>query len=162
MKDKILSQVYSKPEFHRYNETIIRDNTNCYSHALGATFPELKLYRIGAISDRKDIDEKYSSIDEIKELLFLDCKELNLEIVESTLEEVISDDEHKIALFVSISANGLIGYHFWRYDNDLLWTEKWRGRGMNKIQNFQRDILKFNYFPWNFVGIYKISKQGVQ
>lgn len=160
-RDKILSQVHSKPEFHRYNETIVRDNTNCYSHALGATFPELKIYRVGAICGKKEINEKYTSDKEIEELLFLDCKELQLEIKKCSLEDEISDDEHKIILFFS-SANGLIGYHFWRYDNELLWTEKWRGRGMNKIQNFQRDILKFNYFPWNFVGIYKISKQRVQ
>lgn len=160
-RDKILSQVHSKLNVQRYNETVVRDNTNCYSHALGATFPELQLYRVGAISNNKPIDEKYTSIEEIKEFLFLDCKELQLEIQESSLEEVISDDEHKIALFVKVWANGQIAdYHFWRYDNDLLWNEKWRGRGMNQIQNFEKD--KLNYFPWNFVGIYKISKQRVQ
>lgn len=163
MKDKILSQVHSKPEFHRYNETIVRNNTNCYSHALGATFPELKLYRVGAICGKKEINEKYISDKEIKNLLFLDCKELQLEIKKCSLEDEISDDEHKIILFVKKWANGVIAdYHFWRYDNDLSWTEKWRGHGMGKIENFQRDILKFKCFPWEIGGIYKISKQRVQ
>lgn len=32
-------QAHSHPEFEKYEETNIRDNTNCYSHALGLTLP---------------------------------------------------------------------------------------------------------------------------
>lgn len=41
------------------NDTSIRDNTNCMAYAIGATFPELSMYRLGAISDSKSLDEPY-------------------------------------------------------------------------------------------------------
>lgn len=151
-------QANSTPTFEKYKETNVRDNTNCYSHALGLTLPYPELYcRIGAISGKKPIDQDYFSIEEIKTLLFSDCETLHLGIKTSSLEEkLISSREYKIALFVKIWGNGKIaGCHFWRYENGI-WTEKWPGRGMNVIQDFQRD--KLDYFPWNFVGIYKISK----
>lgn len=157
---QIMKQVHAIPSFEKYEETNVRNNTNCYSHALGATFPGLSLYRIGAISKKKPIDEKYASIEEIKHLLFLDCQALQLGIKESSLEEPLTKEEHKIALFVKIWANGEIGdYHFWRLDGTK-WTEKWKGRRMQEIQDFQRD--KLDYFPWNFVGIYRISKKEIQ
>lgn len=158
MLNKILSQVHSNPSFERYKETQVRNNTNCYSHALGTMFPMLEIYRVGAISGNKHIDEKYVSSEEIKNLLFLDCKELQLKIEETSLEEKISDDEHKIVLFVKRWPNGQVAdYHFWRYDNSLSWTEKWRGREMTQINDFQKE--KLTYFPWSFEGIYKISRK---
>lgn len=88
--------------------------------------------------------------------MFLDCTKLQLGIKVSSLEEQLLERQYKIALFVKTWANGKIGgCHFWRYENGI-WTEKWPGRGMNIIQDFQRD--KLDYFPWNFVGIYQISK----
>lgn len=152
----LLEQVHSKPSFERYQDTNVRNSTNCYSHALGTTLPYLELYRVGAVSKRKPINQEYFSVEEIKELLFLDCEALQLNIEESSLEEQLSDNEYKIMLFVKIWGNGKIGdYHFWRFE-DGIWTEKWKTRGMNIIQNFERD--KLDYFPWNFVGIYKISR----
>ena len=124
-----------------YNATNYRDNTNCYSHALGATFPELRLYRIGVISGKKPIDQKYFSIEEIKELLFLDCETLGLKIEESSLEEKLLENQYKIKLFVKIWANREIGdYHFWRLDNEI-WTEKWKGYNMNQVQNPEKDKI---------------------
>jgi len=118
-------------------------------------YPELYC-RIGAISGKKPIHQDYFSIEEITTLLFFDCEKLRLKIEKSFLEEELLDRQYKIALFVRIWANQKIGgCHFWRYENGL-WTEKWPRRGMNVIQDFQRD--KLDYFPWNFVGIYKISK----
>ena len=70
-----------------YNSTIVMENTNCYSHAIGSTLPYLELYRIGAICGKKPIDEKYSSIIEIEDLLFSDCKMLNLQIEKSSRME---------------------------------------------------------------------------
>lgn len=153
---EILREVHSNPSFENYRETNVRDNTNCYSHALGATFPAIELYRVGAISGKKPIDEPYKSIKEIKELLFLDCEKLQLKIEESSLEEEVSDNQYKIELFVKIWANGKIGdYHFLRLEDGKV-TEKWRGREMNEIQDLKTS--KMQCFPWNFAGIYKISK----
>lgn len=151
----LTQQVHSNPSFEKYEETSVRNNTNCYSHALGATYPKLELYRVGAISQKKPIEEIYFSVEEIKELLFSDFETLNLKIEESSMEEELLDNQYKIALFVKIYNGQIADYHFWRFENSL-WTEKWKGRGMNEIQNFERD--KLNYFPWNFVGIYKVTR----
>lgn len=153
---EILSQVHSKPCFEAYEATNVRNNTNCYSHALGVTLPYIECYRVGALCGKKSIDEPYSSIEEIKKLLFFDCEELQLKIEESSLEEELLDNQYKIKLFVKIWANGKIGdYHFWRFENEI-WTEKWKTRRMSEIQDFEKSEM--NYFPWNFVGIYKISR----
>ncbi len=152
----LTKQVHTKPLFQTYEETDVRENTNCYSHALGATLPILQLYRVGAICGKKPINQKYFSMEEIKELMFLDCDTLNLKIQESSIEEKLKDNEYKIALFIKVWGSGIIGdYHFWRYENGI-WTEKWRGRHMNTIENFERD--KLTYFPWNFQGIFKIQR----
>ncbi len=158
--DKITAlqyQAHSKPLYENYNQTNVRDNTNCYSHALGLTLPYSELYcRIGAISGKKPIDQNYVSIEEITRLLFWDCETLQLEIKESFLEEKLQENQYQIALFVKIWANGTIGgCHFWRYENGI-WTEKWPRRQMYVIEDFQGE--KLDYFPWHFVGIYKISK----
>ena len=158
MKDYIATltqQVHSNPLFERYEETNVRNNTNCYSHALGAIYPKLQLYRIGAISQKKSIDEKYFSIEEIKQLLFSDFETLNLKIEKSSREEELLDNQYKIALFVKVYNGQIADYHFWRFENGL-WTEKWKGRGMNIIENFERD--KLTYYPWIFEEIYKVTK----
>lgn len=76
----LLQEVHSKPSFEKYESTRVRNNTNCYSHALGMTFPNIELYRIDAISNKKPVDQEYFSIEEIKELLFSDCEKLQLKI----------------------------------------------------------------------------------
>lgn len=151
----LTQQVHSNPLFERYTETNVRNNTNCYSHALGATYPRLELYRIGAISEKKPIDEMYFSVEEIKELLFSDFETLNLKIEESSIEEELLYNQHKFALFVKSFNEQIADYHFWRFENSL-WTEKWKGRGMNIIEDFKRD--KLTYYPWSFEGIYKVTK----
>ncbi len=151
----LTQQVHSNPLFERYTETNVKNNTNCYSHALGATYPKLELYRVGAISQKKSIYEKYFSFEEIKKLLFSDFETLKLKIEESSMEKGLLDNQYKIALFVKGYNGQIADYHFWRFEKGL-WTEKWKYRGMNEIQNFDRD--KLNYFPWNFVGIYKVTR----
>ena len=161
IEQKIL-QAHSKPDFlNLYKATHVRKEIVCYPHALGL----LQFERVGAISNNKPLNEKYTSKEEIKKLLFLDCKELQLGIEECSLEDEISDEQHKIILFVKTWANGVIAdYHFWRYDNDLLWTEKWRGQGMRIIENFDLEISRFKseFSLWSLEGIYKITKQRVQ
>jgi len=150
-------EVHYEPYFLRYCSTNHRNNTNCYSHALGAVFPRLELYRIGAISGKKPIDEKYSSIEEIEELLFSDCETLGLKIEESFLEEKLLANQYKIKLFVKIWENGQIAdYHFWRQDNGGIWTEKWKGYCMNQVEDPEKD--RMNSDPWHYVGIYKITR----
>lgn len=64
--EEILENVHQEPSFVKYKETNVRKSTNCYSHALGTTLPYLELYRVGRICGKKEVDEEYFSIDEIK------------------------------------------------------------------------------------------------
>lgn len=149
---RILKEVHSKPSFKRYEETNVRNNTNCYSHALGTT----QMIRVGQISRKKDTNEKYISFEEIIELLIADLESLNLQLEESSVEEKISENQYKIALFVKKWSNGEIAdYHFWRCDNEI-WTEKWKGRYMNEIEDFERDSKDTNLRT--LIGIYKITR----
>lgn len=149
---RILKEVHSTPTFERYEETNVRNNTNCYSHALGTT----QMIRVGQISGKKDTNEKYISFEEIIELLIADLESLNLQLEESSVEEKISENQYKIALFVKKWSNGEIAdYHFWRCDNEI-WTEKWKGRYMNEIEDFERDSKDTNLRT--LIGIYKITR----
>lgn len=149
---RILKEVHSKPSFKRYEETNVRNNTNCYSHALGTT----QMIRVGQISGKKDTNEKYISFEEIIELLIADLESLNLQLEESSVEEKISENQYKIALFVKKWSNGEIAdYHFWRCDNEI-WTEKWKGRYMNEIEDFERDSKDTNLRT--LIGVYKITR----
>lgn len=148
----IMKEVHQQPDFTRYESTNVRNNTNCYSHAIGTS----RLVRIGQISSKKDIEEKYVSVEEIVELLVEDFNVLGLQLEESSEEEQIGENQHKIALFIKKWPNGAIAdYHFWRCDNNV-WSEKWRGRVMNKEIDFERDS-KDTYLR-TLVGIYKVTR----
>lgn len=156
---EIMKEVHSKPSFQRYNETAICNSTNCYSHALGSVLPYPEKYRIGAICAKKPIRQVYFSTREMKKLLLLDFQKLNLEIVSSSWEEELEEEQFKIALFVEALANGeIFGFHFWRSDDGKTWTEKWPGRNMQLIENCENELKKMTSFPWSLEGIYKISR----
>lgn len=149
-----------KPDMSEYNSNLIRENTSCYSYAIGSTVPYLNLHRIGSISGKKPIEQEYFSIQEIKQLLFEDLKILDLEIDESSeKEEIDNDNQYKIALFVKIYADKKINdYHFLRMDNGE-WTEKYRGMFPIKVG---RDLKKiYNYWPWKLAGVFKITKREI-
>lgn len=57
--EKIKASVHKELDTSRYNDTIVRDNTNCYSHAIGSTVCYKRLYRVGAISGKKKIDQEF-------------------------------------------------------------------------------------------------------
>ena len=103
--DEVKRIVHQEFDTMLYKNTTIRNNTNCYSYAIGSTYPCLQLYRIGAICGKKPINQQYFSIDEIRELLFEDFKVIELNIEESSQEEQINDNQYKIALFVKIYAD---------------------------------------------------------
>ena len=129
-REIVKEQVHKAPgEKKIYNSTKICDSTNCYSYAIGATHPYLALYRIGAISGKKSIEENYISIAEIIELVLLDLDflELNYEAL-TQMPDIMPDDSYVIQLYVKIYGNGMIGdFHFIRYENGL-WSEKYRGQ----------------------------------
>lgn len=128
---KIRQEVHLPLNWERYKETLIQHETNCYSHAIGATSPNLEIYRIGAVSGKKTINERYTSISEILVLLKedMDALELQSEMINGYVDDLVTlrENEHAIRLYVKTYANGMIGdYHFIRWDEGF-WTEKWRG-----------------------------------
>ena len=154
--ENIKKSVHLPLNFLDYNGTNVRDNTNCYSHALGSTLPFLELYRIGSISGKKGIDERYKSIEEIKSLLIADCKTIDLKIEESSEEDELLENQYKIELFVAINNKGEIwDYHFLRFENGI-WTEKWKRKSVQTF--YKNDISKYKSFPWHLVGYYKITR----
>lgn len=147
---KLQNEVHSNPDFSVYNSTNTRDSTNCYSHAIGARYPKLQLYRIGAISGKKPINESYESIGEILKLLLLDLDALNLEydiVKEENLKIDLADNQHIIKLYVKIyPGNGKIGdFHFVRYDDNIGWTEKYRTLRERKVEEYYYEKMEMYY-----------------
>lgn len=146
--------VHSSFDYSKYNSTNVINSTNCYSHALGSTLTCTELYRIGAICGKKDIEQDYFSIDEILELLYSDFKTLDLSIQKSFLGDTLNENQYQIVLFVKIYADHKIhDFHFYRNDS-LGWSEKWRYYRPSSMENYK----PLDYFPWNLVGIFKITK----
>lgn len=154
--DEITKLVHQKPDTNLYNSSHVRDNTNCYSYAIGSTAPYLQLYRIGAMCEKKPTYQEFSSAKEIKQLLYEDFKVLKLAIEESSEEEKVKDNQYKIALFVKIYADNKIhDYHFVRYEKGE-WSEKYRTQFPRSLGNTLDGL--YSKWPWNLVGIFKITK----
>lgn len=152
--ERLKTAVHSPLNYDDYNSTIVIRNTNCFSHAIGSTLPYIELHRIGAICGKKDISERYFSIQEILDLLFADLDFLGLKIELSFIGDTLDTNQYQIALFVKIYSDGKIhDYHFYRNDCNG-WSEKWRHFKPTMMDNFRM----LDYFPWNFIGIYKITK----
>ena len=152
--EQLKNTVHSPLNYNDYNSTLVMNNTNCFSHAIGSTLPFIELHRIGAICGRKGIEERYFSIEEILDLLFADLDVLGLKIETSSFDDNLEDNQYQIALFVKIYADHKIhDYHFYRNDCNG-WSEKWRYSKPTMMDNFKM----LDYFPWNFIGIYKITK----
>lgn len=127
--DIVRKEVQSPINIDAYNnDTSIRDNTNCMAYAIGATFPELSMYRLGAISDSKSLDEPYYSTQELIKLLYKDLDVLGLKYEKVFNDESIKkieSNQYIIKLYALVFADGRIGdFHFIRYDNNGKWTEK--------------------------------------
>lgn len=127
--EKIIEYVHRQLDYSQYDSTLIRDNTNCYAHAIGATYAYLERYRLGAISKCKPINEKFFSENEMKRLFLEDMKVLKLGVDEIEIkakEECLckidnmrlEEKQHLILLFAVYMGNGqLWDFHFWRYDS---------------------------------------------
>lgn len=146
--------VHSPIDYTMYNSTSVINNTNCYSHAIGSTLSCIELYRIGAISGLKDINQDYFSINELLNLFLEDMNTLDLKIEDSNLEDSMNSNQYQIALFVKIYADNKIhDFHFYRNDS-LGWSEKWRWYKPTMLGGFK----ELDYFPWHLIGIFKITK----
>ena len=152
---KIKPMVHRKLDKANFEKYISRKNTNCFAFAIGSTYPYSEMYRLGTISGSRAENQKISSIEEVKKFFFEDMKTLELETVESSEEEKLSDNQYKIALFVKIYADNKIhDYHFLRLI-DNKWVEKRLGFSPRTLDETLKEL--YNYWPWNLVGVYKVT-----
>lgn len=119
------------------NSSIVRENTNCFSVAIGSTCTiDKTLYRLGMLSEKKPVDEAYKSFEEIKDLFLSDLEILDLRYIELNLktkhsiEQYVSthpldERSHIAVLFAKEMADKKIhDFHFLRYDSEIGWSEK--------------------------------------
>lgn len=170
--EKIKLDAHQPLKWHEYNSTNVRDNTNCFSHAIGITVPLLKYYRLGVLSGKKNVKEEYKSIEEVRDLFLADMSVLDLKIEEilyadtskfSLLKSIqnieLHSNQHIVVLFVSVlegkESGRIKDFHFIRYDKEKGWSEKWRGRNVY----FFEDISIEWPSGWNniMVGVFKVT-----
>lgn len=153
---KIRSSAHSKFNLKEFeNNSSVRDDTNCLAFVIGSTYPYREMYRLGTISGLRAENQEISSIEEMKAFFFGDMKALDLKVAESSEEEPLNDNQYKIALFAKIYANDKIcDYHFIRLI-DNKWVEKRFGFSPRTLDGTLKEL--YNYWPWNFVGVYKVT-----
>lgn len=130
--------VHSELNYSEYHSTNVRSQTNCYAYAIGSTFPYSEIYRIGAFSGLKPIEEKYLSVEEVKSLLEEDLKILELKFNEidvdcnskDFLEKIqkmeLKQNQYVVLLFIKWYATGQIwDFHFWRFDKKQFSDKRW-------------------------------------
>lgn len=162
-----VNEAVHKPlNYNDYDQTAVREGTNCYSHAIGSTVhSDNRVYRLGAASG-KNLDDYYTSIQEVNELLLSDLKIFELEIEKLELDKkdligsemsIIEPDQLIIALFAQQRReNDVIKeFHFIRYDSVKGWTEK---RWGFKPFEVNAKINWYDFWPYKQVGIYRITR----
>lgn len=147
--EKIRLAVHSNLDYSEYSDSLVRELVNCYTHAIGATSTHMGI-RIGELCEKKEIQEKYISTDEIDELFKADMKAIKLEChrikkigLEVDKEDVFNfvekhnfkDNEFLIILFAVQNGDlSIRDFHFWRYDKNGF-TEKRFWNNLVKIEN---------------------------
>ena len=62
---KIKQAVHAMLDFSDYESTLCRQIVNCYAHAIGSIHAYEEVYRIGLISGKKGLSDKYYSVEEV-------------------------------------------------------------------------------------------------
>ncbi len=134
---------------------------NCYAYALQLCIdfanPELLPgfigIRPGFVSRGKENDYQYckeKTIGYFKE----DCDQLGLEVFPTTVDNPISENEYKIALYLDEGYD----FHFARQDSSGIWSEKngWN-QGIRTLE--ERNITK-KEDGYEFIGVFRVSKKA--
>lgn len=167
---KIKDAVHQPLNWDDYSSTEVQGRTNCFSHAIGSTLAlEQPYYRLGAISEKKEVNSEYDSDKEIKDLFLSDASELALEVEEITVEDGIpfflkdivnwdfADNEYVVALFAQIYPNGKIwDFHFLRYDPEKGWTEKNKCGHIVFFESIKIDWP--SAVKYRLIGIFKVRR----
>ena len=164
--EKIRKAVHQPLNFDDFKSSCTRRNTNCYALAIGSTVATDKtLYRLGRISGRKPLDERFFSIEEVKDLFLADLEALDLkyesldllgknQILEYTSRLKLKKNEHIVIMFVRIMSGEIIAdFHFLRFDYRG-WSEK---RGFTYFLTGENVSWPSNWFD-KLVGCYKITR----
>jgi len=151
--ERIKKCVHFPLDMAAFDSTMVQRYISCYPYAIGSVVLVDEIYRIGAISGRKPIDEKYSSIGEVVSLLYEDCETLDLRIARYS-GEALSEREYLIRLIIKSYREEISDYHFLRCDSGI-WTEKWR---MQKPRVVEEKYYCYDSWPWREVGLYKITR----
>lgn len=132
---------------------------NCYMYALDICM-DFSRYRHkcriapGFLSRGKENDYTDNKEDTLQYFME-DCKVLNLNISETTMNEKIKKNEYKVAVYVEENWD----YHFIRQDSNGNWSEKDGWEGDIRIVN-KKKICKKKYDDrYSFIGMFKISKK---
>ena len=137
--EKIIESVHRPMAWDQYNSTNVRNNTNCFSHAIGSTATsDRRFYRLGVISGKKDIEQEYFSAEEVKDLFLSDLNVLDLGVKEILLQDKekilkqisnmsLQNNQHIVELFIKTYGSGkeekIRDFHFLRFDEEG-WSEK--------------------------------------
>lgn len=164
--ETIKEAVHQPINFKDFESTDVRKNTNCFALAIGSTVTADKtLYRLGRISGRKPLDEKFFSIEEVKDLFLADLEALDLkyeslalhgksQILAYTSGLKLQENEHIVVMFVREMANNTImDFHFLRYDNRG-WSEK---IGLSYFSTGENISWPSNWYD-KLVGVFKITR----
>lgn len=134
--DKIKEMVHSPLNWKHYNETLVRDETNCYAHAIGSMYPSKGLYRIGNLSGKRKESQELLSKEQVKslflkdmEFLNLGCQEMEFSSMDDLFDKIysmnLSNNQYVVLLFLYFYNDGTIfDFHFWRYDRSVGFSHK--------------------------------------
>ena len=161
---KLEAAVHNKMNYSEYDSTSVKDNVNCYTHAIGATSIGMGL-RIGEICGKKPILQSFVSDKEVKDLFLEDMKKIHLicRPIEAKDKTAVLNwiknanlkiEEAVVMLFVQHNSDGSIrDFHFWRYDNEKGFTEKrfWNYLEVNEIPQYQWPEDEMNHFVGAFI-----------
>ena len=152
-------KIWTLEKMERYNkETALKNYTNCYAYAIGATCTVSDLYRPGMISGAKGHKAEFVDEYELMDCFRKDCQRLNLPFTQIITKEAtqlarferdydFNANEHMIGLFSLKYYDGVIrGFHFIRYDPEIGWSEKKDFGGYaSKIEDLKSVISKAEY-----------------
>lgn len=134
--EKIKKAVHRPINFKDFKSPCTRANTNCFALAIGSTVTADKtLYQLGRISgSKKPLDERFFSIEEVKDSFLADLEALDLkyesldlldknQILEYTSRLKLKKNEHIVVMFVGMISEIITDFHFLRFDYRG-WSEK--------------------------------------
>ncbi len=167
--NKIYVQVHEPLNYDEYDSTMVRNNTNCFSHAIGTICTmDPTLFRPGRISGLKSINHEFVSIDELRNCFLSDLKVLDLSVKPLQFDNKVQfltsftglkvlERQHVVVQLAKIYSDERIhDFHFLRYDPNREWTEKVPYMPLFYVDDIDRDWPDEMYYK--VIGAYLITR----